>query len=165
MRPTTILVIAGLVSNLACNNQGARDSMPDPAQMEGSVRLAGADPNVMVMLQPTTGGSEVQLTGEHLMELERLGGVTIAVEGPMMTSPRPSIDVRAYQIRSVNGQRPSVGIVISRAGELWLQGDSTIRLTGVPEGLRNQVGAKVWIVGRVTGGALQPESYGIIRDP
>jgi hypothetical protein len=164
MTRVSILIVIGLVSGAACSGN-SRDTVPEPVTLQGQVRLAGSDPNVMVMLQPEGSGPEVQLIGEHLVELERLAGVTIAVEGSMMTSPRRTVDVHSYRILSVNGQQPTVGILVSRNGTLWLEGDTTLQLTSVPEGLRNQVGAKVWIVGRVTDGSLYPESYGIIRDP
>lgn len=167
MTRTTRSILTGLcVTGLACSGtSGAREAMPDPTMLEGRLRLAGSDPNVMVMLQPAAGGPEVQLTGEHLGELERLSGIDVSVVGSLSTAPRRTVDVASYQIQSVNGRRPSVGVVVSRGGAFWLEGDTSVRLSIVPDGLRNQIGAKVWIVGEMTDGSLRPESYGIIRDP
>ena len=44
-------------------------------------------------------------------------------------------------------------------------GAETVQLAGVPDALRGQVGAKVWVVGRQTGAGLQVQSYGVIREP
>jgi hypothetical protein len=136
--------------------------MPAPETMEGSIRIAGADPLPMVMLRPAAGGPEVQLTGDLARELMRLSGVTVSVTGTMGTGMQ-GLNVTEYDVTSVQGRRPTVGVIVSRDGGLWLEGDTTVRLTNPPEALQTQIGAKVWILGRTTDDGLQTESYGIIR--
>ena len=70
----------------------------------------------------------------------------------------------AYEVMSINGQRPSVGILQELDGGFTITGADPVRLTGVPETLRRRVGAKVWVVGRPTDSGLQVQSYGVIRE-
>ena len=69
----------------------------------------------------------------------------------------------SYEIRAIQGERPLVGTVAYRGGEYWLEGDVEVRLVNASEGLRAQIGAKVWILGREMEDGVYPQTYGVIR--
>ncbi len=109
----------------------------------------------------------VNLSGMLLPELRRLSGAMVSVQGSRTAaSPLEGFEAMAYEVTSIDGQRPSVGILRERDGAFTIAGAETVRLTtGVPDALRRQVGAKVWVVGRPTDSGLQVQSYGVIREP
>ncbi len=154
-----------LLMTMGCSGQRNDADTPSPEVVEGELRLAGSDPMTMVMLRPMAGGEEVRLEGSLVEELRRLGGIVVSVTGKRDESAMRGFDVTSYEITSVQGTRPSVGTVVSRDGDLWLESESSVRLVDVPAGLRAQVGAKVWVIGTTVDGSLRPESYGVIREP
>ena len=111
------------------------------------------------------GRGPVRLVGPLELELRRLGGATVTVAGAPAASPPNAFTVSRYDIVSVDGSRPVVGTLLSRDGGLALASTDTVRLASVPAGLQDKAGARVWIVGRRTGGELTVQSYGILRDP
>jgi hypothetical protein len=70
-----------------------------------------------------------------------------------------------YEILEVDGQRPLVGIVLSRDGRLWLAGRDTVELVGATPDLAGRPGAKVFVLGVREGDRLRVKSHGVIRDP
>ena len=57
-----------------------------------------------------------------------------------------------------------MGILEERDGAFVIAGAETVRLNAIPDALRGQVGAMVWVVGRQTDSGLQVQSYGVIRE-
>ena len=132
-----------------------------PETLVGRIALTGSAPAVLVTLT-TADGRSVDLVGAWREELQNLTGAEVTVEGTPMGSVR-EFDVSSYEIRAIEGERPLVGILAARDGALWLDGDESVRLVNVPAGLRSQVGAKVWMLGRQRDGGVYPQTYGVIR--
>ena len=111
------------------------------------------------------GRGPVMLVGPLEVELRRLNGATVTVAGGLAARPPNAFTVSRYEIVSVDGTRPFVGTLVTRAGGLALAGTDTVRLASVPTALQGKAGAKVWIVGRRSGAELTVQSYGILREP
>ena len=136
-----------------------------PSQLCGRVVVTGSEPLSAVTLMGDKGESTT-IVGGLAPELRRLSGATVLVSGTEADrGPGKSLDVQKYEVLSIDGQRPAVGILAYTHGTMSLAGRDTVQLTSVPEGLRGKAGAKVWIVGRRAGATLQVQSFGILRDP
>jgi hypothetical protein len=99
-------------------------------------------------------------------EVRSLAGARVRVEGvPGSGFPGEAVDVRAYEVLAVNGERPYVGVLGGTAQALTLQPASGEQLVlgVVPGGLAQNVGALVWLTGRMEGARLQVQSFGVIR--
>ena len=134
-------------------------------RLTGQVLVTGTAQMQFVTLQIDGGGS-VNLSGELLPELRRLSGAMLSVQGSRTAAtPLEGFAATAYEVTSIDGERPSVGILQERDGEFTIAGAETVRLNAITDALRRLVGAKVWVVGRETGSGLQVQSYGVIREP
>lgn len=148
---------------------GAQDQQPgasDGAEevLTGRVLSTGTVQVPTTVLQLEKGGP-VGLVGDLEPELQRLAGAMVRVAGtPTDRFPGGGLDVRSYEVLSIDGTEPYVGLLIERNGGLWLADSDTIRLEGVPAELQDRAGAKIWITGRRAGDAIQIQSYGVIRD-
>ncbi|NIP77699.1 MAG: hypothetical protein GWM90_00235 [Gemmatimonadetes bacterium] len=127
--------------------------------MTGVVQITGSTPFYQVMIETDTASYEVH--GEYRKELERLQGATVIATGQRKDG---DVTVEGYRILEIGGFQPVVGILESADDKLYVREEDgeTIAITGAPEDLRAQLGAKVWVVlddaGTVRG-------YGVIRDP
>ena len=133
----------------------------------GVVRIWGANPlPVFVLAAPPPGGPAVALQGALRDELGALVGLEVRVRGRAVghapSPPARAVLVSSYEIVSVAGREPLVGILRGDGSEVTL---GATRLVGAPDELRTAVGAKVWVLGTTRDGALAVESYGIIRRP
>lgn len=133
----------------------------------GVVRVLGANPfPVFVLAAPPPGGPAVALQGALRDELGALVGLEVRVTGRAIAHQPPLPDravlVSSYEIVSVAGRKPEVGILRAEGNVVSIGGT---RLVDAPDELRNAVGAKVWVLGTTRDGALAVESYGIIRRP
>ena len=159
MLPGRLLVGVALA---ACSGSGGGNQMAatGPETLVGEIELTGSAPAFLVTL--TTGdGRSVDLTGNLRGELQNLSGAEVAVRGTPAAAR--DFDVVSYEVRAVEGERPLVGVLAFRDGEYWLDADESVRLVNASEGLRAQVGAKVWIVGREMENGVYPQTYGVIR--
>jgi hypothetical protein len=135
-------------------------------RMEGIISQSGTSEAPMLRLRPAEGRA-VTLTGDLLPELTRLSGVTVAVQGTRSGSGMMTrFAVTDYQVVAVGEERPVVGVLVLdgttyRIGE----GSAAVTLTYVPDGLAQNVGAKVWVTGVREGGTIRVQSFGIIRAP
>lgn len=138
---------------------------PASETLAGRIELTGSEPTVAVTLILGSGES-VELRGPLELELRNLAGASVQVTGQRAAgSPRPGFEASAYQVLSIDGQRPNVGVVVRRGEFVWLEGTDTLRLSPVPPLLASRIGAKVWVVGRRVAGAMQVLSFGVIREP
>jgi hypothetical protein len=132
------------------------------------VREVGAAPAVQIVLDAADG--EVAVHGPLRDEIGSLIGAEIRAEG-MLTANRPPPPVQAiaatdYEIVSINGRRPVVGILREQGGEYRVgEGEAAVPLTVVPDALKRRLGAKVWVVGSQAAAGLAVQSFGVIRDP
>lgn len=152
---------------LATDTPARGVSPPDTKRQErlaGRVVVTGSQPMVFTTLQ-LDGGRSVNLAGPLAAELRRLSGGVVTVTGvPTTGMPGGGIEVHDYEVTSIDGQRPEVGELVVRDGEVWLVGSDTLRLSPpLPEELNSRPGAKVWIIGSRSDGALRVQSYGVIR--
>lgn len=147
---------------LACG-KGAPDGSAAPEMLQGTIRITGSEPATMVALA-REGQPDLVLVGEWREELRALDGAMVTVDGARQgDSPMAGFNVSSYRIESIGGQRPVVGILVEREGRVWIDGSESVPLAIVPAGLQRVMGAKVWVVGRLADGALQPTSYGVLR--
>ena len=137
--------------------------MPSETVLTGKVVAGGLAASPMTSLQ-IEGGKPTTLLGPLEAELRRLGGATVWVSGA--PAPNASFTVTRYEIVSVEGAKPVVGVVSARNAAVWLVGErDTVKLATVPTALAAKQGAKVWIVGRRSGAELAVQTYGVIKDP
>ena len=142
---------------------GAADAV-DLERLTGRVLITGTAQMDFVTLQIDGGGS-LNLGGALLPELRRLAGASVSVQGSRTAAnPLPGFEATAYEVTSIDGQRPSVGILEERDGAFVIAGAETVGLNAIPDALRSQVGAMVWVVGRESDSGLQVQSYGVIRE-
>jgi len=125
--------------------------------------LAGA-PETSLQIE---GGKPTTLIGPLEPELRRLGGATVWVTGsPGSAAPNATFTVSRYEIVSIDGAKPLVGVVAVRDGATWLAAErDTVKLVEAAAELSAKVGAKAWVVGRRSGKDLVAQTYGIIREP
>lgn len=140
-------------------------AQPGPDTLAGRIELTGSVPTVAVTLILGS-GEAVELRGPLLAELRSLGGASVRVIGRRTArSPRPGFEASAYEVLSIDGQRPNVGVLVRRGEFVWLEGTDTLRLSVIPPLLATRIGAKAWVVGPRVDGALQVQSFGVIREP
>ncbi len=146
----------------ACSGSGGGSQMAAtaPETLVGEIQLTGSAPAFLVTLT-TAEGRSVDLIGDLRGELQNLSGAEIAVRGTPASAR--DFDVVSYEIRAIQGVRPLVGTLAYRDGEYWLDAEESVRLVTPSEGLRAQVGAKVWILGRAVADGVHPQTYGVIR--
>ena len=165
-RILSVLAAAALMScapNAVPSEEGAATA--DGSEIAGIVRVVGSAPvDVRVVLQTGSAGS-LELTGALRDELASLSGAEVAVRGPRSTSPDPlasgRVEVREYEVISVDGEPVVVGEIVRIAGgraTLRTEGGDEWILSSVPESIR--VGQKVWVQGPST---LAVQTYGVIR--
>jgi hypothetical protein len=131
--------------------------------LSGKVFVTGSEPHTAVTLLPAEGRG-VTLVGDLAVELARLSGAEVRVRGAQTGKPPAGgFEVESYDVIKVDGEVPKVGILTAVGGAVTLVGSDTIELSNVPDQLRSQAGAKVWIVGQDQGGKLGVQSYGILR--
>ena len=163
MRDLKRVLLFGMGTALAgCGGGGGGNQMAAtvPGTLVGEILLTGSAPAYQVTL--VSESSSVDLVGELRSELENLTGAEVAVWGKP-TGLLREFQVSSYEIRSIAGKRPLVGTLAERDGELWLDGNESVRLVSAPARLRNQLGAKVWVLGRPMEGGVHPQTYGVIR--
>jgi hypothetical protein len=81
------------------------------------------------------------------------------------TTPWRTIAPTRYEVLTIDGQKPHVGVLRVEREEVWLESDAPLRLEGVPDRLRGLNGAKVYVLGAVRDGVLLVQSFGVIRRP
>jgi hypothetical protein len=143
---------------------GADSGVSSLTEVKGRVVNGGTDRFPITSLL-SDDGSATRLGGALLDELRTLSGAQLSVRGVQSSAGvERSLDVRDYEVLAIDGQRPHVGIVLARDGELWLASSDTLRLVPALDALRQSVGAKVWVVGASDAAAreLRVQSYGVI---
>lgn len=133
--------------------------------VRGRLMVTGDAPDVAVVIAGSDGSFE--LVGSLRSELATLAGAIVRATGPAIPARRSlgpasiAIDVQHYEIDSIAGGVPAVGILAVSGGDLTV-GDVT--LSGAPVELRRWVGAKVWVVGpRGNRNWLIVQTFGVLR--
>ena len=139
---------------------------PSETVLTGKIVAGGLADSPITQLQ-IEGAKPATLVGPLEPELRRLGGAMVWVTGaPVTTQPNVTFSVSRYEIVSIDGAKPLVGIVApGRSDPILVMERDTVRLTNAPTDLRSRVGAKVWVVGRRAGADVSVQSFGVIREP
>ena len=139
--------------------------------IEGIVQVVGNDPSPQVVLSvgEGTATAQIALVGDLRGELGILSGVAVTILGDSVANPHGmpahAINVREYDVVSVNSAPAYLGVLMNRDGVWWLDREEPLRLSLLPADLEGRVGAKVWVAGPVDGDELRVQSYGIVREP
>lgn len=156
---------SGSIDTGSVPDTSARIRSDTVSQLRGTLFITGSEPATTLTLQ-LADGTGVALVGDVTDELRRLSGATVVVYGSRTTrAARESFAVQRYDIRSIDGQTPFVGTLHVHDGGVWLVAADSLPLATVPDSLRAQSGAKVWITGRRTDRGLEVQSYGVLRPP
>jgi hypothetical protein len=139
---------------------------PSETVLTGTIAVGGLAADQRTMLQ-VEGGAPTRLTGPLEPELRRLNAATVWVAGaPGGAAPNASFAVSRYEIVAIDGAKPVVGVLTTRAGATWLVAErDTVKLSATTPEMLAKVGAKVWVIGRRTGAEMTPQTFGVIREP
>lgn len=167
MRPMLagVGVLVLVLTAASCSRKATVESGPAASQAavtaRGTVRRLGSEGSVRTVVQ---GDSAVVVLGDYEPELARIAGAVAWVSGTPAGSPYgAALNVTQYQILSVDGEVPVVGILAQDAEGYFIRmDDGGIVRVDVSDRLATQLGAKVWVV-------LGPDQvtvtrYGILRD-
>lgn len=131
----------------------------------GTVRQVGSTPFARTVVEGESASATV--VGPLAGELTRLVGARVRVAGPPAEGEFPGLAIRveSYEVLSVDGDEPLVGILRHEAGAGYrietAEGEA-VPLRAVSSGLGAAAGGKVWVVVDETGGVLR---YGVLREP
>ncbi|HEX5438507.1 MAG TPA: hypothetical protein VFW98_15245 [Gemmatimonadaceae bacterium] len=137
----------------------------DSTQLTGTVVVTGTDVARYTTLR-IEGKPVVTLVGPLEPELRRLGAATVRVTGEDAGSGPAGrrLAVGEYEVLSINGERPYVGVLLVQDDRLALATASdTLPLSAAPQALRQHAGAKLWVTGQRTDTGVELQSYGVIR--
>lgn len=169
IRPIAMTVIAGTAAMLGCSSAppaqtpSSRSEQVDELERTGRVVVSGPEGMRMVSLL-TEAGQSVGLVGELIGELTRLSGAVVAVAGaPAQTPQSEGLRVTRYEVVSIDGEVPVVGVLSGENGDFRLEDGQSVSLVDLPEALLDQVGAKIWVTGPETPNGRRVQSYGVIR--
>ncbi len=143
---------------------GGDSGSPALTAAKGRVVNGGTD-RVRITSLVSDGGTATRLVGALIHELRSLAGAELLVRGVTRDDGAGrALDVREYEVLSVDGQRPLVGIVIRQGDALWLAAGDTLRLVPQLDEMRALVNTKVWVVGETDPvmRELRIRSYGAI---
>ena len=134
------------------------------SQLRGVVFLTGTEATVIVALRGDD-ASSVTLVGVLRDELRRLSGATVQLSGTRQgEGPIARFDVEGYEVLEIDGEKPAVGVLHARGDQFSIgEGEASVRLSVVPDGFGQLLGAKVWIIGPRAADGLRVQSYGVIR--
>lgn len=138
--------------------------VPGPDTVSGTVRQVGNAPFARTLVQEEEGDA-VTVTGKYEAELTRLVGAVVRASGEIGGGAfGPELAVTAYEILSVDGETPRVGILGRDEEGYHLEGpeNGRVRLGAVPERFAELPGARVWVVTDERGTVLR---YGVLREP
>ena len=169
---TVGIAAAAFVATLtaACAGNAGVQSAPmarwgdvGPDSVSGIVRQVGNLPFARTLIDD--GDEGVFVTGELESEIARLSGAEVRATGAFTEGGQPGryIDASSYEIVSIDGTVPAVGILNERDGAYYVDlfSGEPYPLKTIPSELRTSIGAKVWVI---TGEVDQVQAYGILRE-
>ena len=132
--------------------------------LRGRVAVSSMGPQPLTTLVTDSTGPVV-LEGELEPELRRLNGAQVEVEGPRTdTPPNGGIDVHRYVILEIDGEAPFVGMLDASGTRLTIEDGSVLRLDGLPDPIRANGTARIWVIGDRREDVVAVRSAGVIRD-
>jgi hypothetical protein len=167
VRMSVTLAVAATLIGCAGHQGGAGEDppAPPPDTVTGTVQQVGSVPFLITVIRGDEDTAAV--SGELEEEIARLVGARVQVTGVRSEGsfPGPTVEASAYRILSIDGEEPTMGILRVDGDGYYLEtaGDEADRrgLTSVPEGLRDRVGARVWVILAEGGGTVL--RYGVLR--
>lgn len=162
----SVLVPAVLLAGCSQKNRAEEDPMAAGDSVTGTVRQVGSTPFTRIVVEGED--ASAQITGPLEEEIGRLVGARVRVVGTAAEEeegPDGALEATGYEILSVDGATPRMGILRHTRGEgyhLVAEDGEEVALEGVPDGLGTRVGAKVWVVLSDVGSV---QRYGILRMP
>ena len=163
MKGTATLASAALLAAaLGCSRTAVVESGPGArTEVTGTVRQMGSVPTQRTVIEAE---ERFTVRGRHADELARIAGARVRVTGTRMTGEAgPWLDVASYEILSVDGETPVVGILVGGDGTWWLETrEGEVALSAVPERLRRAEGARIWVVTGPDGSSVS--RYGILAE-
>ncbi len=160
-----VLAAAACGANRASEDRRGEADAAARDTVTGMVRQVGSTPFARTVVEGEATSATV--VGPLAGELTRLVGARVRVAGPAAEGefPGPAIRVESYEVLSVDGDEPLVGILRHEAGTGYrietAEGDA-VPLRAVSSSLGAAAGGKVWVVVDETGGVLR---YGVLREP
>ena len=134
-----------------------------PDTVSGIVRQVGNLPFARTLIDD--GDEGVFVAGELESEIARLAGAEVRATGAFTEGGQPGryIDASSYEIVSIDGAVPAVGILNESDGAYYLDlfSGESYPLKTIPPELQTSVGAKLWVI---TGEVGQVQGYGILRE-
>ncbi len=132
----------------------------------GIVKSLGTAATSQLTLLPNSGGGKIALTGPDLAALGRTNGAEVWMTGTLRSGPgRPlaarSMEVERFVVRAVDGVTVTDGMLVADGDAVVLVASDgkRHRLVTPPSALQSQVGARVWIAGRMD---REPSTFGVI---
>ena len=168
--PVAATLLAALFAVAGCGGNAPPEGGPPdadaaaPDTLVGTVRQVGSTPFTRTVVE---GERALTVTGPPAAELARLVGARVRVVGAVVRgdAPGPSLRVDRYEILSIDGDEPRVGVLRHEPGvgyRLETDEGETRPLRAVPPRLGGMLGARVWVVLDDAGGVLR---YGLLREP
>ena len=144
-------------------------SIPGPDTARGIVKVVGTGEVNTVILQSDTVALAIRGPAESM--LRPLSGVEAVIYGRQTSdidytaAPRgaPRFVTDSFVVRAVDGRPAYDGVIEQNIGQFTLRltdGGTRLPLVDMPEALRALVGARVFLVGPITG---PPQAWGVIR--
>lgn len=165
-----VLAAVGLIAltlvSMSCSRKAVVESGPAAGVAEatarGTVRRLGSEAAVRTVLQDEE--SAVVVVGDYEPEIARAAGAQVWVSGtPASSEYGPALQVSEYEILSVDGEVPVVGVLAEDASGFFIRkGDGSEVRVDVTEQLAGQLGAKIWVV--LGADRVTVSRYGILRD-
>lgn len=151
------LLVTAALGMAAC---GREPPVPDASGSgkrvaEGTIRQVGSAPSVTTRIE--TGAGSVVVIGPLALEIARAAGALARVTGSATgDGEADTIRAEAYQLVSVDGMSPLVGVLAVDAGSLILVMDSgrQVDLIGGSARMREATGSKVWVTTRDDGRSI-----------
>lgn len=129
----------------------------------GKVESFGISPAVSVAVR-SANGEAVRVEGPLTEEIGRLVGARVAVFGTGRTGgPMRQVVADRYDLLEVDGAVPFVGLVHVADGGVWLEADRRLALKGAVEALTALAGAKIYVIGTLSGDTVVVASFGVIK--
>lgn len=167
--PDTTTVSAPATAASAVAAAPVREPRSGDTTVTGVVRAVGAVPLTQTVVQ--TGSGDVALVGPLKDELAQVLGAEVRVWGKPVANapPAPSraVEVSAYEVVQLNGQRPVVGRLVEREDSHFIEVSRTeiVRLAALPRELTTLVGRRVWVFGERGPNGLRVQVFGEVRPP
>lgn len=135
-----------------------------PDAIEGVVRRVGNAPLARTIVEGEEG---VVIAGPYEPEIRRLVGAEVRVTGRLATEgefPGPTLEATSYEITSVDGERPLLGMLERDEEGFYLEvrGRHAARLASVSDELARRTGSLIWVILDANDGVAR---YGVLRDP